>query len=378
MLVLVGCLWGVRVSVRKVSVGSPGCRGSAADGRTRGGCGSGSASRSAADAPGQPDVGGDRADQPQLGVGGQDQPGAAVDLLWGADPRGGGQVRRSPGNVARVSAAPPEAPWTVNSARGGALLPWSELWRAREIVWFFTLRDLRVRYKQAVIGLTWVVLQPAITVLVFTLVFDRLADVNSQGLPYPVFALAGLLGWAYVSQCISRGSEVLVSNTSLITKVYFPRLTAPLAALGPPLVDLLVGLVFFAVVSLTYGVTPGPMLLLLPLWPALLALTAFGPLCFLAALNVRFRDIRQIVPTALQALLFLSPVAYSSASLEGPARFVYALNPVVGAVEAGRFVLTGAPWPGLTVAISGVVALVLAVAGVAFFQRASRTFADVI
>jgi ABC-type polysaccharide/polyol phosphate export permease len=277
-----------------------------------------------------------------------------------------------------VSAAHEEAPWTVNSARSGALLPWAELWCSREIVWFFALRDLRVRYKQAVIGVAWVILQPAITVLAFTLVFDRLAEVDSQGLPYAVFALAGLLGWTYVSQCISRGSEVLVGNTSLVTKVYFPRLTAPMSALGPPLVDLLVGLCLFAVISLSYGVTPGPALLLLPLWLALLGLTAFGPLCYLAALNVRFRDIRQIVPTALQALLFLSPVAYSSASLEGVARHLYALNPVVGAVETGRFVLTGAPWPGMMVAISTGVALILALTGVAYFQRAARNFADVI
>ncbi len=266
----------------------------------------------------------------------------------------------------------------MNSSRGGPLLPWGELWRAREIAWFFALRDLRVRYKQAAIGVVWVVLQPAITVLAFTLVFDRLADVDSQGLPYPVFALAGLLGWTYVSQCISRGSEVLVSNTSLITKVYFPRLTAPLAALGPPLVDLLVGLCLFAVLCFIYGAVPGPELLLLPVWLVLLALTAFGPTCFLAALNVRFRDVRQIIPTALQALLFLSPVAYSSASLEGEARFLYALNPVVGAVETGRFVLVGAPCPGLIAAISCGVTVLLAVMGATFFQRASRTFADVI
>jgi ABC-type polysaccharide/polyol phosphate export permease len=287
-------------------------------------------------------------------------------------------VTRAPGNVSRVSAARQDAPWTVNSARGGPLLPWGELWRGREIAWFFALRDLRVRYKQAAIGVLWVVLQPTITVLAFTLVFDRLADVNSQGLPYPVFALAGLLGWTYVSQCISRGSEVLVANTSLITKVYFPRLTAPVASLGPPLIDLLVGLCLFAIISAVYGITPGFSLLLLPLWLGLLAVTAFGPTCFLAALNVRFRDVRQVVPTALQALLFLSPVAYSSASLDGAAQYLYALNPVVGAVELGRFVLAGAPWPGLVLVISGGVALLLAVSGASFFQRASRTFADVI
>ncbi|MGY1609577.1 ABC transporter permease [Geodermatophilus sp. SYSU D00700] len=268
--------------------------------------------------------------------------------------------------------------WIVNAARGGALIPWGEVWRAREIVWFFALRDLRVRYRQAVLGVAWVVLQPLITVGAFTVVFDRLADVNSQGLPYPVFALSGLLGWTYVASCIGRGSEVLVANTSLITKVYFPRLMAPLASLLPPLVDLVVGLGLLAVACAFYGVTPGPALLLLPAWITLLAVTALGPTCFLAALNVRYRDVRQIVPTALQILLFLSPVGYSAASLIGPSQYAYALNPIVGALEFGRFVLVGGPWPGRALALSATVGLLLAIAGVCYFQRAARTFADVI
>ncbi len=268
--------------------------------------------------------------------------------------------------------------WTVNAASERLRLPWRELWHARELIGFFALRDLRVRYKQAVLGVAWVVLQPVVTVLAFTLVFDRLADVSSLGLPYPVFALAGLLGWTYVSQCIGRGSEVLVANQSLITKVYFPRLTAPVASLVPPLVDALVGLVLLAVLCAVYRVAPGPQLALLPVWFALLALTALGPTCVLAALNVRFRDIRQVVPTALQALLFLSPVGYSSASLDGAAQYLYALNPVVGALEFGRFVLIGGPWPGVVLAISGTVSLALAAVGVLYFQRASRAFADVI
>jgi ABC-2 type transport system permease protein/lipopolysaccharide transport system permease protein len=268
--------------------------------------------------------------------------------------------------------------WTVNSAQGRLLVPWAELWRAREIVWFFALRDLRVRYKQAILGVTWVLLQPLITVAAFTLVFDRLADVSSAGLPYPVFALAGLLGWTYISQCISRGSEVLVVNPSLITKVYFPRLTAPLASLVPPMLDLLVGIALLAVLCVVYGVVPGAALTLLPLWLVLLAVTALGPTCFLSALNVRFRDVRHVVPTALQALLFLSPVGYSSTSLDDSAQLLYALNPVVGALELGRFVLVGAPWPGAVLAVSSGSALVLAIAGVLYFERASRAFADVI
>ncbi|GAB3196516.1 ABC transporter permease [Geodermatophilus arenarius] len=277
---------------------------------------------------------------------------------------------------ADVSADPRPA-WTVNAAHG-RLVDWGELWRAREIIGFFALRDLRVRYKQAVLGAAWVVLQPLVTVAAFTLVFDRLAGVGTSGIPYVAFALAGLLGWTYVSQCIGRGSEVLVGNTSLVTKVYFPRLTAPLASLLPPLVDLLVGLLLLAVVCVVLGVVPTAGLLLFPVWLLLLALTALGPTCFLAAVNVRYRDAREVVPTALQVLLFLSPVAYSAASLEGLARYAYALNPVVGVLELGRFVLVGGPWPGAVVALSGAVSLVLAVLGVRYFLRASRAFADVI
>jgi ABC-type polysaccharide/polyol phosphate export permease len=271
-----------------------------------------------------------------------------------------------------------EPTWKENAATGGPLLPWDETWRARELVLFFALRDLRVRYKQAVFGVGWVVLQPVITVAAFTLVFDRLASIETGELPYPVFALAGLLGWTYLSQCIARGSEVLVGNSALITKVWFPRLIAPVASLAPPMVDLAVGLVLLTLLCLWYGVLPGPALLLLPVWLALLALTALGVVCFLAALNVRFRDVRQMVAPLLQAALFLSPVAYSAQALDGTARLLYALNPAVGALEMGRYVLVGGPWPGVILAVSGSVALLVSVGGVLYFQRAQRFFADVI
>lgn len=268
--------------------------------------------------------------------------------------------------------------WTVNAAGGGPLVPWRELWANRELVVFFAMRDLRVRYKQAVFGVAWVVLLPIITTAAFTLVFHRLADVDSRGVPYPVFALAGLLGWTYLSQCITRGSEVLVGNPSLITKVYFPRLIAPVASLLPPMVDLGVGLLLLTVVCLAYGVAPGAGLLLLPVWLLLLAVTALGVVCVLAALNVRFRDVRQVVGPVLQALLFLSPVGYSAQALEGWARYAYALNPVVGVLELGRYVLVGAAWPGWSLALSTASALVLSALGLVYFQRAQRSFADVI
>jgi ABC-type polysaccharide/polyol phosphate export permease len=269
-------------------------------------------------------------------------------------------------------------PWLENGPRIGLRSSLLELVAARELVLFFAQRDLRVRYKQAVLGVLWVVVQPLITVAAFTFVFDRLADVETGGTPYPVFALAGLLSWGYLSQCITKGSEILVANSSLITKVYFPRLIAPLASLLPPMVDLGVGLVLLGVLCLVYGVTPGLALLLLPVWLALLALSALGVTCFLAALNVRFRDVRHLVGPLLQVFLFLSPVAYSSFSVEGDARYLYALNPAVGVLELGRFVLVGGRAPDLTLAISTAVAVLLGVSGVVYFQRASRSFADVI
>jgi ABC-2 type transport system permease protein/lipopolysaccharide transport system permease protein len=229
-----------------------------------------------------------------------------------------------------------------------------------------------------VVGVAWVLIQPLITVAAFTLAFQRIAQVDSHGIPYPVFALSGLLGWTYISQCVSRGSEVLVANPALISKVYFPRLLAPIASLLPPLVDLAVGLVLLAVLTMVYGVAPSATLLLLPLWLLVLVFTALGPDLLLAALNVRYRDVRYVVPPALQAFLFLSPVAYSSASLEGGSRVLYALNPAAGALEFGRFVLVHGPWPGWQLGVSLASAALLAVTGLLYFQRAQRSFADYI
>jgi ABC-type polysaccharide/polyol phosphate export permease len=268
--------------------------------------------------------------------------------------------------------------WTENRARGMPFVDWREIWAARELIAFFALRDFRVRYKQAIIGVAWVLLQPLITVAAFTLAFQRIAQVNTSGIPYPVFALAGLLGWTYISQCVSRGSEVLVSNPALISKVYIPRLVAPLASLLPSLVDLAVGLALLAVLCLIYAVVPSAALLLLPAWLLLLVLTALGPVLLLAALNVRFRDVRYVVPPLLQAMLFLSPVGYSSLGLEGGASLLYSINPAVGALEFGRYVLIAGPWPGWQLGISVASALIIAVAGLLYFQRTQRTFADYI
>ena len=275
--------------------------------------------------------------------------------------------------------APPDGTWTENRAeQPGGLEPFRELWRSRELVGFFALRDLRVRYKQALLGAAWVVLQPLVTVVVFTMVFNRLAGVDTGGLPYPVFALSGLLSWTYFSSTAGRASDVLVGNASLITKVYFPRLTAPVAGLLPPLVDLAVGLGALLVLCVVYGVGPGWRLLGAPLWLLLLVATTLGLGLWLSALNVRYRDVRSAVVPLLQVMLFVSPVAYPVELVPDDLRVLYALNPLVGVLGLGRWALVGAPWPGLPLAVSTVVAVLLLVSGAWYFQRAERSFADVI
>lgn len=272
----------------------------------------------------------------------------------------------------------PTAGWVENSAGRSWSIDWAEIWRSRELVGYFALRDLRVRYKQASLGVLWVVLVPLVTVGAFTVAFNRLTEVPTDGLPYPVFALAGLLTWTYLSQCLAQGSEVLVRSPELINKTYFPRLLAPLASILPPLVDLAVGFVVLGVLCLVYGVAPTPALLLLPVWLALLVLTALGPVLLLSAANVRFRDVRHAISPGLQALLFLSPVAYAATGLSGTSRLLYSLNPAVAVIELGRWVLVGAARPGPSTLLSVAMAVVLAVSGLVIFQRSSRSFADVI
>jgi ABC-type polysaccharide/polyol phosphate export permease len=278
-----------------------------------------------------------------------------------------------------MSSSPEKDGWSENRPDGqsnGSLL--GQLWHARELIWFFALRDLRVRYKQTALGVAWVLVQPVMTIAVFTLVFDKLTDVASEGLPYPLFALVGLITWNYLSSVVSRGSEILVNDPALVTKVHFPRLAAPMSALLPPLVDLAVSLILLAVLYAAYGVTPSWRLLGTPLWLLMLAVTAGGVGLWLSALNVRYRDVRHAVTPVLQIWLFASPVAYSASVLTGFAGLAYALNPMSGVVALARWSLLGTPWPGWRLGASVAVTLLAAGTGARYFTRAERTFADVI
>jgi ABC-type polysaccharide/polyol phosphate export permease len=269
--------------------------------------------------------------------------------------------------------------WRQNAAGPGThTAAWLSLWRSRDLIGFFALRDLRVRYKQAALGVIWVLLQPIASVLIFTLVFRRLAHIGSEGVPYPLFALLGMVIWTYFASATLRGSEVLVNNPQLVTKVFFPRIAAPAAAMLPPLVDLAVSITLVAVLMVFYRVAPTWRLLAVPVWLLVLMLAAFGMAMWLCALNVRYRDVQHAVGPLMQIWLFASPVAYPSSALSGWHEWVYALNPMAGVIGLARWSVLDTPWPGWPLVVSlGSVAAVL-VSGLVYFRSAERSFADVI
>jgi lipopolysaccharide transport system permease protein len=278
-------------------------------------------------------------------------------------------------------AAPPDdrLAWIENRpSRGLRGLDFRELWQYRELGGFLALRDLKVRYKQAAFGAAWAVLQPLVGVVVFTLVFRRLAKVPSDGIPYPVFAFLGLAVWAYVSSGVTKASQSLVSNSPLVTKVYFPRVLAPVASVLPGLLDLGLSLVVLGALMLVYHVSPTWALLTLPLWLVAMVAVTLSVGLWLAALNVQYRDVNHAVTLLVQLWLFVSPVAYPSSLVPLVWRPLYALNPVAGLLDGFRWALLGAPPPGAGLILSLGVTVMLLISGVLYFQRVERRFADVI
>jgi lipopolysaccharide transport system permease protein len=269
--------------------------------------------------------------------------------------------------------------WIENRATSGWRgVDLRELWDYREVAAFLALRDLKVRYKQAAFGAAWAVLQPLAGVVVFTIVFQRLAGMPSDGVAYPLFAFAGLALWNYLASAVTKSTQSLVNNSPLVTKVYFPRLLAPVAAVLPGLVDLGVSLPVLAVLLLLYGVTPGLAVLTTPLWIVAAAGVALSVGVWLAALNVRFRDVNHAIALFVQLWLFVSPVAYPLSSVEPAWRTLYAINPAVGIIEGFRWAVLGTPWPGVHAAVSLAAGGVVLLLGIAYFQASERRFADII
>lgn len=270
-------------------------------------------------------------------------------------------------------------PWTENRAAvGAARLHWRELWAYRELVAFFALRDLKVRYKQATFGVAWAVAQPLAGALVFTLVFQRLADLPSDGIPYTTFAFLGFSVWSYFSSSVNAASASLVGNASLVTKVYFPRLAAPLAAVLPGLVDLAVALLILVPFMVKDQLLPGITVVVLPVCIIACLLVALGAGVLLATLNVQYRDVHHVIGLLMQLWLFASPVVYPSSLIPADWRWVYFLNPMAGVIDGFRWSLLGGPGPGWRALISLLSGLILLAVGIRCFQRAERRFADVI
>lgn len=273
----------------------------------------------------------------------------------------------------------PEPGWYENRpSRGWRGLDAAELWRYRELLWFFASRDLRVRYKQAALGGAWAVLRPLVGAIAFTVVFRRLADVPSDGIPYVVFAYLSFAAWSCVSAGVASATSSLVANASLVTKVYFPRIVAPTAAVLPGLVDFAASCVVLAALMAFHGVVPGPELLAAPLFVSLLPVVALAFGLWLVTLHVRYRDANHLTALLLQTWLFVSPVAYPMSMVEGTARHLYALNPAAGVLTGLRWSVLGGPWPGWSLAISLATTLLLLAGGSLYFLRAERRFADVI
>jgi lipopolysaccharide transport system permease protein len=263
-------------------------------------------------------------------------------------------------------------------ARGIPRLGLRELWTYRDLGLILALRDIQLVYRQTLLGVAWVVLQPLIAMLIFALVFGRLAKLPSGGVPYTSFALAGLTVWTFVSSAVSAAANSLVQDRDLVTKVYFPRLLAPLAAVLAATVDLFITLVLLVPVLAIDGVVPPLQVLTLPLWivGAILLATAVG--LWLAAANVLYRDVRYVLPFLLQAWLFISPVAFSSSLVSDGWKWVYNLNPAAGLIDGMRWALLDGPSPGMQLAVSVGSLFLLLVSGVVWFRAAERVFADTI
>ena len=262
--------------------------------------------------------------------------------------------------------------------QGVAALDWAELWEYRELLYFLIWRDVKVRYKQAVLGAGWAVLQPAMAMVIFTIIFGRLVKLPTDGSPYPVFVYAGLLPWTFFSNAVTTASNSLVNSANLITKVYFPRVIIPLAAVGAGLVDFTVAFGLLIILLVWYHIPLTPWFALVPVFLLLTIIAAVGVGTILSALTVNYRDFRWVLPFAIQVWLYATPVTYASSVVPEKWRVAFGLNPMAGVVEGFRSAVLGRPPLWTLVETSAVVAVTALVLGLVYFQRVERTFVDVV
>ena len=255
---------------------------------------------------------------------------------------------------------------------------WRDLWNYRQLFYFLAWRDIAVRYKQTVIGVAWSLIRPVLTMVVFTVIFGRWANLPSDGVPYPVMVFSAMLPWQFFSGALGDSSNSLIANTNLITKVYFPRLAIPMASVMVSLVDFLISMVILVVLMLVFRVAFTWRLLLLPLLTALTFAVSLGGGLWMASLNVKYRDFRYVVPFMLQLGMYISPVGFSTSIVPPALMPLYALNPMVGIIDGFRWAITGSTFAGWTLLVSAVITLFLLIGGLWYFRKTERGFADVI
>lgn len=257
-------------------------------------------------------------------------------------------------------------------------IDWKELREYRDLLWFMTWRNIKVRYAQSAIGVGWAILQPVASMLVFTVIFGRLVGVQTDGAPYAVFAFVALVPWTYFSNCLTEGTDSMVSNAHIISKIYFPRLILPLSILGARVLDFCIAFGILVLLLIGYGIKPNSGILMLPILVVIMAMSAAGLSLALTAMAIQYRDIKYGMNFAVQLLMYAAPVVYPASMIPGWWRYVYALNPMVGVIEGFRAALLSTqPMPFGSIIIGAIVAVVLFVGGMLYFRRKEHIFADV-
>ncbi|MBV8715829.1 MAG: ABC transporter permease [Chloroflexi bacterium] len=266
----------------------------------------------------------------------------------------------------------------IQPSQGWVSLKLGDIWEHRELVYFLAWRDVAIRYKQTIFGATWAIIQPLIQMVAFSLFFGQLAQIPSNGIPYPIFSYAALLPWNYFATALAKSSNSLVGQQNLINKVYFPRLVLPLSSVLAPLLDFGIAFLVLLAMMVFYAIAPTPAILLVPLLVLLSIMSALGAGLWLSALNVDYRDVGYIVPFLVQIWMVATPVAYPSSLLTDPwLYFLYGLNPMAGVIEGFRWVLLGAEMPTQLLLQSITVSVLLIVSGALYYRRAERSFADI-
>ena len=268
----------------------------------------------------------------------------------------------------------------IEPSKGWVSLKPHELWEYRELLYFLTWRDIKVRYKQTVFGAAWAIIQPFFTMVVFSLFFGNLAKIPSDGIPYPIFSYAALVPWTFFAYGLQQSSNSLVASSNLLKKIYFPRLVIPIASVLSGVVDFVLAFLVLLIMMLTYGIFPTINVIFLPLFLLLSFVTSLGVGMWLSAMNVQFRDVRYTIPFISQFWMFATPIAYPSSLIENDLlRMVYGINPMTGVIEGFRWVLLDTDTaPGPIIIVSSLTAVALLISGAYYFRRMEKTFADVV